>query len=511
MASGVRMRPHHVFDGIRTHLSLSVGGPARLRVIVLLASALGLESADNASIGAVAGPLKHSLQMGNAKLGLLLTLSTAIGALATLPAGLLVDRLNRVKLLAVAATLWSTAMLVSSLATSYSMLLVTRLALGLVVGVTGPAVASLTGDLFPPAERGRIYGYVLAGELAGGGAGFLVSGNVAAWLSWRAAFVALAVPGYLLVVQLLRLLPEPARGGSSRLDVGADAISGGPHPAAADDADAEPAAESDAVMTAIEDAGVHPRRELLPSTGPEQMRLFQSVRYILSIPTNRLLIVASAMGYFFFSGLRAFAVEYMRGHFHLGQSTASTLLFVLGTGSLVGVLVGGRLADWLTTQRRLVSARPIVSGAAFLVAAGLFIPALLLPTLLLAAPVTFAAAAAYGATNPPLDAARLDVIHHGLWGRADATRTVFRSLFEAAAPLAFGLVSTLFGGHETGLRAGADGSQPAVATGLDQTFLIMLVPLIVAGVLLTMRVRKDYPRDVATAEEWERRTGSQPS
>ena len=60
-------------------------------------------------------------------------------------------------------------MAASGLTTDYGALLVTRLALGTVIAAAGPAVASLTGDLFPASERSRIYGMVLTGELLGRG------------------------------------------------------------------------------------------------------------------------------------------------------------------------------------------------------------------------------------------------------------------------------------------------------------------------------------------------------
>jgi uncharacterized membrane protein YedE/YeeE len=71
---------------------------------------------------------------------------------------------------------------------TFGELLVTRLLLGGVTAAAGPLVASLVGDYFAASERGRIYGYILAGELAGAGVGFAVTGDIAA-LSWRAAFV----------------------------------------------------------------------------------------------------------------------------------------------------------------------------------------------------------------------------------------------------------------------------------------------------------------------------------
>jgi len=168
--------------------------------------------------------LERDLHIGNTSIGLLVTVSTAVGAVATLPIGALTDRINRTNLLAGAILIWSVAMVVSGASTSFEMLLLTRLALGAVVATAGPTVASLTGDLFPAAERGRIYGFILTEELIGTGIGFLVSGDIAAVLSWRYAFWVLAVPGVILAWAIWRLLPEPARGGQSRLQAGDELI-----------------------------------------------------------------------------------------------------------------------------------------------------------------------------------------------------------------------------------------------------------------------------------------------
>src|SRR5207248_11096097 len=70
---------------------------------------------------------------------------------------------------------------------------------------------------FPARERGRVYAYILGGEIAGTAAGFIVSGSVASLISWRAAFVVLAIPGFFLARELYRTVPEPLRGGQSRL------------------------------------------------------------------------------------------------------------------------------------------------------------------------------------------------------------------------------------------------------------------------------------------------------
>jgi len=59
-------------------------------------------------------------------------------------------------------------------------------------------------------------------------------------------------------------------------------------------------------------------------------------------------------------------------------------------------------------------------------------------------------------------------------------RTVLRASLEAIAPLLFGYVSTLFGARTGGLGNPTGDAGPG-GSGLDATFLIMLLPLTVAG------------------------------
>src|SRR5205085_1582677 len=69
-------------------------------------------------------------------------------------------------------------------------------------------------------ERGRIYGFILAGELVGAGIGFSLTGEIAV-LSWRAAFVVLAIPA-LVLAWMVAHLPEPERGGRALLSRGTE-------------------------------------------------------------------------------------------------------------------------------------------------------------------------------------------------------------------------------------------------------------------------------------------------
>ncbi len=189
-----------------------VDGSGRLRIIVLLSAALALAAGDQTIAGAVAPDLKAALGVTNTQIGLLVTAASLMGAATTLPFGLLADRITRVRLLAACVLAWSAAVTVAGTAQSYLMLLLAQIALGAGIGAATPVVASLTGDLFPAVDRGRAYGFILAGEFAGAASGLLIAGEVAAWWSWRGAFWVLAVPGPVLALALLLLLDEPVRG-----------------------------------------------------------------------------------------------------------------------------------------------------------------------------------------------------------------------------------------------------------------------------------------------------------
>ncbi|MEU6748576.1 MFS transporter, partial [Spirillospora sp. NPDC046719] len=194
----IQARAPRVWGRAVDALTRRLGGPRQARVVLLLACVLALNTADSGVIGAIVEQLRASLHIDNTQVGVLTAAPALVGAVATVPVGMLTDRVPRVPLLAGSILLWSAAMVVGGLATSYDWLLTSRVALGAVTATAGPTVASLTGDLFPHRERAGIYGRILAGELIGAGFGLVVGGNVAAALSWRASFWFVAVLGVAL-------------------------------------------------------------------------------------------------------------------------------------------------------------------------------------------------------------------------------------------------------------------------------------------------------------------------
>lgn len=439
------------------------------RIVLCLAAVVGLNAADMATVAATADNLERTFGFGNADLGLLVSVVAVAGAVLTIPAGILTDRIRRTWLLAATLLLWSATMVLCGAATSFTWLMISRAFLGAGLAAAGPAVASLTGDFFPARNRGRIYALILAGEMAGMGIGFLVSGEIASVLSWRYAFWWLALPGIALAWAMWKL-PEPPRGGQRDLLAG------------------EPARECLA-QRAVSGAGVAPDPNLVLHTDPSRRSIWWAVRYVLRVRSNVVIIVASALGYFFFAGLRTFALIFSIGHYGISKSTADIFLLVFLVGALFGVFAGGRMSDRML-RRGNIRARVLVPALCLLAVTPAFGGAIATTSLFLALPLFTVGAAFLGAANPPMDAARLDVMHPRLWGRAEAVRTLLRTLGEAGAPALFGYVSQyVFGSGRTGGTAGA--------MGLEYTFLLFLVLVAGAGLLVLTGLRT-YPRDVAT-------------
>jgi MFS family permease len=477
-----------------------VGGPARTRVVVLFAGVLALSSAQIATVGSVAPQLQSSLHLDNYKIGLLNSVTLIVAAVAVIPTGLVVDRIKRIPILSISIVLWSVATLLGALANSYGTLLLTRVVLGVVSATAGPAIASLTGDYFPSDERGRVYGYILTGEILGTAVGFVVCGNVAGAFGWRAAFWVLAIPGFFLARSLWRTVPEPRRGGHDRLERGVLDLRD--HAPRTPTEVREPGSNRgrDLAYQLAEDKGYRPDPRLVLQRDPDRMSLREAVRYILSIPTNVLLILSSSLGYFFFSGLETYATLFVVSHFHTSQSEATLVLGVLVLGAVCGTLAVGPICD-LLTRRGSVAARVWVPAFCNAGAGLLLIPGLLTSSLSTSIFFCFFGTALISAANPPLDAARLDIMPSGLWGRAESTRTFLRSIAQALAPLAFGAVADLIAGfrpHQAPVGTHTGPIASGTGTGLEVSFLIMLLSLFASAWFL-WRARPTYPRDIATA------------
>lgn len=469
-----------------------VGGAAYVAPIVLLASVVSLDGADKGTLSVNARDLEQAFGIGHTGLGLLASVSSLTGAVFTLPVGVLSDRVVRVRLLGGSILLWAIATALSAVAPSFTWFIVTRAALGAVTATAGPTVASLVGDYFPVSRRAQLYGYVLMGEFLGTGVGLVMTTAVVSFASWRFAVAWPAVPAVLLAWAVWRAR-EPSRGGQApdyakdserpschrRSEAQAEAAGAAEPPAEGLPTDDAPTRDTGYRLVVEQDVPVRPKAVLRDD--PRRIAVPKAYAYVLHIRTVLIMITASSLGYFFFAGVRTFGVLFATEQYNISRTEASALILVVGAGGVAGLYAGGRTADRLLRSGH-PNARVIVPTVSLLVSPLALAPAILLGSPWAALPLLIAGVTTVAATNPPLDAARLDIVPSGLWGTAESVRTALRTLGELGAPIVFGYVSaSAFPAH-----------------GLRWTFLVCLAPLTGAGLLGLVALRT-YPRDVATA------------
>ena len=174
---------------------------------------------DRQTLAAILEPLRHEFSLNDTQLGGLFTLFTIVFALAGVPLGKLADTRSRRTLLAGGIAVWTALTGLAGLATSYAMLLATRLGVGIGEAVCTPAATSWIGDLAPPSRRARAMAVFMAAVPVGIMLSSAIGGPVAQAYGWRMALVVAALPGLLLVPAVL-ILSEPARP-SVIADVGA--------------------------------------------------------------------------------------------------------------------------------------------------------------------------------------------------------------------------------------------------------------------------------------------------
>jgi MFS family permease len=443
--------------------------PTRRAAVLALASVLALDGADRTALGAVTPALKAEFGIGNGAIGLLAGAFAIVGALATVPIGILTDRVRRITILVVCIGIWCVGMGAAAAAQTFAMLFVARISLGVLSAAGEPPVSSIVGDLFPADVRGRVLGFIESGALVGAGIGFLVAGGVLWFASWRGVFVVLALVGVLLGIYVARV-PEPRRGGEDDAVVGV-ADSG----------------EPTQLAQLVEERGVEPAEDLVLGGDQSDLPIVPAVTYVLRVRTVAMSIIAAALGDIFLVALQVFGVLYLVDQFGLSASQASFLIPVVGVGGFVGILAGGRVGDALV-EHGVLAGRLHVGVWSNLLAAVFMTPVFLVSSLAVALPFLVLACAFLTAPVAALDAARLDVVHPQLRGRAEGIRVIARVAAQAAAPVVIGVLSMDLGG------GGAE--------GLRLAFLLLLPLLALSSVFLMIGARH-YPNEVAAVEQSE--------
>jgi predicted MFS family arabinose efflux permease len=290
---------------------------------------------DRNLMGVLGQAIKTELKLEDWQLGVLAGPAFALlYSVAGLPVARVAERANRTSIIAAAVAVWSAMTAASGAALGFWTLALARVGVGLGEAAYTPPSYSLIADYYPPQKRATAVGLFTLGVPFGAFFGAILGGVLAQGLGWRAAFLALGLPGVLLAILFKLTVREPVRGGL------------------------DPAAL----------AG-----EETPSFG-------EVVRHVLKKRAFIHLTVGAALTSFAGYAVVQFAIPFLLRGYGVDLKTASTLYGLFGAlSAAVGIGLGGYIADAAGVKDPRF--RALIPGVGLMVAAPLYIAAFLQPTL----------------------------------------------------------------------------------------------------------------------------------
>jgi MFS transporter, Spinster family, sphingosine-1-phosphate transporter len=173
-----------------------------------------LNFVDRQIVAILAEPIKKDLGLSDTQLGLLGGLAFAFFyTVLGIPIARMAERGNRVRIISVAVVVWSAFTALSGAAQNFTQLLLARIGVG--VGEAGctPPAHSLISDYVPAEKRASALAFYSLGVPVGSAFGFIVGAVIAQNFGWRAAFLAVGLPGVLLGIIAWFTLKETRKSG----------------------------------------------------------------------------------------------------------------------------------------------------------------------------------------------------------------------------------------------------------------------------------------------------------
>ncbi|HWJ36932.1 MAG TPA: MFS transporter [Steroidobacteraceae bacterium] len=184
-------------------------------VLLVLVAVYGANFADRYIFIIMMEPIKRDLHLSDTQLGLISGLAfSAIYSVAGLAVARWADIGNRRSIIAAALAAWSALTALCGLTSSFFQLLIARMGVGVAESACSPPAYSLISDYFPQRMRALAFSIYSVGLSVGLALGFIVGGWIGEHYGWRAAFIAVGVPGILLAAVTRLSVREPQRGAS---------------------------------------------------------------------------------------------------------------------------------------------------------------------------------------------------------------------------------------------------------------------------------------------------------
>jgi predicted MFS family arabinose efflux permease len=188
----------------------------RWYVLILTCLIYAINIADRYVVSTVLEPIRLELHLNDKGVAFLTGTPLALFYVAFgIPISWCADRMNRRNILAASLIIWSGFTIMCGRSRNYVEFLLGRVGVG--VGEAGgtPPSTAIVSDYFPAERRPMAMTVLALGAPIGAFLGADFAGKVAHIYNWRAAFIALGLPGLVMGILVYLTVREPVRG---RLD-----------------------------------------------------------------------------------------------------------------------------------------------------------------------------------------------------------------------------------------------------------------------------------------------------
>ncbi len=192
----------------------------RWYVLILMCLIYAINIADRYVVSTVLEPIRLELHLEDAGVAFLTGIPLALFYVTCgIPMSWLADRANRRNILSISLIVWSAFTALCGVSRSYWQFLLGRIGVGIGEAGGTPPSTAIVSDYFPPPRRPMAMTVLALGAPIGAWLAANIAGGIANIYGWRAAFLALGLPGLLVGLVVYFTVREPARG---RLDAVVD-------------------------------------------------------------------------------------------------------------------------------------------------------------------------------------------------------------------------------------------------------------------------------------------------
>jgi MFS family permease len=185
--------------------------PGATFALVVLTTMNLLNYVDRWVPSAVKDLLKSDLRLTDAQTSWPLSAFIVVYMVASPLFGALAEKYNRRALVAFGVAAWSLATAAAALSQGFTSLLLARAAVGIGEAAYATLAPAILADFYPPERRNKVFTLFYVATPVGSAIGFVLGGFLGEHLGWRAAFLAVGLPG-LLVALLALAMKDPVRG-----------------------------------------------------------------------------------------------------------------------------------------------------------------------------------------------------------------------------------------------------------------------------------------------------------